>query len=292
MNKLLQAAIAGAIVWFAAAPALADPAFNVDGATVAKTGSGAKSVILIPGLGGGAYVWDRVAPALAARYTVYTITLPGFDGVPAVKAPYLPVYERAIADLIAHEHLVKPTLVGHSLGGHLALKLAESQPDLIGAIVAVDALPLFPLQQPGETPQSRAASVVAFRNALTDTPLYAYAAQTRAMTAALVTSSRDVETIAVHSLRADRTAFAGAAAEMALEDLAPGLTAIAAPVLVLAAAPSEATAPQYAAVYRQLYAGTPHLDVRAIGTSKHFIMFDRPAAFQSALDAFLATNAR
>ena len=292
MNHHLTAALAAAIAWCAAVPATAQTTSTIDGATIVKTGSGARTVVLIPGLGGGAFVWERVAPALARRYTVYTITFPGFDGVPPTQAPYLPAYERAVTDLIARNQIVKPALVGHSLGGHIALALAELQPASIGAVVAVDALPLFPPGQPGETPQSRAANVEAFRSALAAAPADAYAVQTRASSAALVTGAGDIDAVTAHSLRADRATFAGAAAEMALDDLTPGLGKIVAPVLVFAAAPSEALAAQYAGFYKHLYAGTPHLDVQSIAPAKHFIMFDQPAAFQTALDAFLAANLR
>ncbi|GAC1407995.1 MAG: hypothetical protein NVSMB64_15620 [Candidatus Velthaea sp.] len=83
--------------------------------------------------------------------TVYTVAFDGFDGAPAGKAPYLDSFTRSVAGLIAQEHLAKPLVIGHSLGGHIALYLAETMPDAFGAVMVVDALPLFPPPQAAET---------------------------------------------------------------------------------------------------------------------------------------------
>ena len=37
----------------------------------------------------------------------------------------------------------KPVIIGHSLGGFLAIRLAEEHSDLISGAVAIDGLPVF-----------------------------------------------------------------------------------------------------------------------------------------------------
>ena len=56
-----------------------------------------------------------------------------------------------VAGLCAALHLDKPILVGHSLGGAIAVELAATAPSLVSAVVAVDPGPIDPL------PQSRSA---------------------------------------------------------------------------------------------------------------------------------------
>ncbi|MGB8266449.1 MAG: alpha/beta hydrolase [Candidatus Velthaea sp.] len=292
MKRLLCAAIASAIVWFAtpASAQTAPPAtaFDSGAAHVVKTGEGVRPIILLPGLACGPYVFAGIIPELAAGHPVYALTFAGFDGVAPVNPPYLDAYEKSVVALIEREHLVKPILIGHSLGGHLAVRIAENHPGLVGAVIAVDSLPLFPLPQPGETPETRHTAAERFRQMIAAEPAQTFAQQARLQIAALVTAPNDVDLVVDHELRGDQVTIGGAGAEMMDEDLGPHLTAITAPLLVIAAAPDAATAPQWKAGYAQLYAGVRDLTVVTIAPAKHFVMLDQPAQFRSAVDGFLA----
>ena len=46
--------------------------------------------------------------------------------------------------LIAQEHLNKPVIIGHSLGGFTTIRVAEEHSALIRGAIAVDGLPVFP----------------------------------------------------------------------------------------------------------------------------------------------------
>ncbi len=291
MNRLVISAIVAAIVSFSA-PAGAASTFHLDSATVTKTGNGAKAVILIPGLGCGPFVFDGVADELAQRYTVYRIAFDGFDGNGGASAPYLAHDTQSIADLIAREHLVRPVLIGHSLGGHIALALAETMPANVGAVVAIDALPLFPARQPGQTDANRQDFARGFVAQMMSAREEQYRDFARQSVAALVTGDTNTDLVFSHTIRSDRAAFAGAAADMMTDDLGPALKAIAAPVLVLAPSPDVATADPIATSYRALFAGVSRLTVRTIVPARHFLMLDQPALFRTALDTFVDANVR
>ena len=290
--KRLICAVAIATVWLTtpSLPVRAEVTLHIDSATVHKTGSGARAVILIPGLGCGAYVYDTIVTELAERMTVYTVAFDGFDGASAGKAPYLPSFTQSVAHLVEREHLVRPLVIGHSLGGHIALRLAEVQPTLFSAVMAIDALPVFPLVQPGETAQSRMTAALAMQAALLAATNETFASRTRASVAELVTDPSNVDLVAAHTLLSDRATFAGAATEMMLEDLTPNLSKIRVPITVLAPA-SRYTPDQTAAFYAMPYAGVSDLTIVPIANSRHFIMLDQPAAFRNAVDAFVSANA-
>jgi pimeloyl-ACP methyl ester carboxylesterase len=107
-----------------------------------RAGSGTP-VALIHGLSGSSRWWSRNLEALAARHLVAAVDLVGFGrnnrflGVPVVLPPFAEV-----TALLARwlETFGEPVhLVGHSMGGQIAIRLAAERPDLIRSLVLADA---------------------------------------------------------------------------------------------------------------------------------------------------------
>ncbi len=261
-----------------------------------KRGKGTRAVILVPGLDCGASVWETTAKALEGDYTLYLVTLAGFAGQPAIAAPYCDAWVEGIAKLVADEKLDKPILVGHSLGGNLALRVAIAHPDLLRAIILVDATPIFPIPAEGETMESRKAKMKAFVDMIRRGNDAQFRAGVEAYLATAVTSADDRKAIAEMAVKADRETHCGAFYELATTDLRADLAKIAVPVRVIAAvAPAPTTGPKanlIAALARQGYdemfkeAKDYLLDL--VADSHHFIMYDQPARLQELLAADLA----
>lgn len=99
---------------------------------VFEAGAG-PAVVLLHGLGGAASNWVSVAPALASSCRVLVPELPGHGGSSALPAPVLTLDPHAdrVAALLESPSLI----VGHSLGGVVALRLAVRHPHLVRGIV-------------------------------------------------------------------------------------------------------------------------------------------------------------
>jgi pimeloyl-ACP methyl ester carboxylesterase len=96
--------------------------------------------VLIPGAGGTAWYWHRVAPLLReAGHEAIPVDLPGDD-----PAAGLPEYTRLVIDAIGGHHDV--VLVAQSLGGFTAPLAAAKVP--VRSLVFVNAM----IPAPGETP--------------------------------------------------------------------------------------------------------------------------------------------
>jgi pimeloyl-ACP methyl ester carboxylesterase len=91
---------------------------------VRVTGTGT-DVLLIPGLASSGAVWDDTVKQLCVKHRCHVFTLAGFAGVPARPGPLLHDVDAALAAYIERHHLQAPAVVGHSLGGFVALKLAS-----------------------------------------------------------------------------------------------------------------------------------------------------------------------
>lgn len=118
--------------------------FEVGATLVERHGQGGTALILIPGLAGGAWTWQPILRRFAGQHTLYVLTFPGFDGRPAVAGAGMAAAQQSVAGLIASRQLVRPVLVGHGLGGAMALGLAAQQPLLVGGVVSIDGLPVLP----------------------------------------------------------------------------------------------------------------------------------------------------
>src|SRR5687767_12015381 len=135
---LLALALASALL---AAPAAAAP-FKPTRISVAVRGSG-PDVILIPGLSASRGIWNSTVAAVPG-YRYHLVQVAGFAGTQAggnaagkVAAPVAD----EIARYIAAHRLDRPAIVGHSMGGSIALMVGARHPGLAGRLMVVDMLP-------------------------------------------------------------------------------------------------------------------------------------------------------
>ena len=109
--------------------------------SVQRVGNGKQAIILIPGFACSGEVWEQTVDSLQNNYSCYILTMPGFAGIPPEKNPSFDSWAKQIIGFIQKENIKNPILIGHSMGGGLALYIASSQPNLVKGIVVVDALP-------------------------------------------------------------------------------------------------------------------------------------------------------
>jgi pimeloyl-ACP methyl ester carboxylesterase len=97
-------------------------------------------LVLLHGLGGAAANWVDLAPLLAERHRVLVPDLPGHGGSTALAAvPNLVVFADRVATIAEREQLLPAAVVGHSLGGIVALRLALRRPHDVTALVLASA---------------------------------------------------------------------------------------------------------------------------------------------------------
>lgn len=104
-------------------------------------------IVCLHGLWNSSAVWKRALDLFSPRYRLYAPDLPGHGQTP----PRLPWRLREVAAMLAAwmRALEMPpaTLVGHSMGGALAILLAAAEPQMVNRLVLVNAIGV-PLQHP------------------------------------------------------------------------------------------------------------------------------------------------
>jgi pimeloyl-ACP methyl ester carboxylesterase len=105
-----------------------------------RAGGGGHSCLMIHGFGEGGYVWDRVLPAIASRYDAIAPDLRGHgDSAWDAEARYdVQAHIDDVVHVIRALDLHRLVLVGHSMGGEIAIHVAAQCADRVAGLVIVD----------------------------------------------------------------------------------------------------------------------------------------------------------
>jgi pimeloyl-ACP methyl ester carboxylesterase len=104
-------------------------------------GGAGRPIVLLSALGNTAHVFDDFAPKLTADYHVYGITRRGYGASSCPTSGY--EADRLGDDVLAvldALKLIKPVLVGHSLGGEELSSVGSRHPGRVAGLVYLDAI--------------------------------------------------------------------------------------------------------------------------------------------------------
>jgi len=254
------------------------------------------AILLIPGLASSQSVFDAEAKILAPIYHLYRVQIAGFAGAPAAgnanpteANPMLPAIVAELHHYIAANSL-HPDLITHSLGGLLGLMLADAHPEDIQKLLLVDTLPYYAVVfNPKATVPEMMPMAQQIRDGMIGASPDAFAQQNAQSLKYMVLNPDASKLISSMSLASDRVVFATAMYEDLCTDLRPRVASIKTPTTLIY--PYDATVvPDPAAIdviYTSAYASMPNLKIHRIDASRHFIMYDQPAAFDAAVQIFL-----
>ena len=289
MKRTLQTLILLASVLLAGAGQAAAPkAFTVD-----VTGQG-RPLILIPGLASSGEVWQATVARLCgpqAARQCHVLTLAGFAGVAPIEGDLLAQVAQELADYIGARKLGQPAIIGHSLGGFLALKMAIDHPARTGKLVIVDSLPaLGATQLASITPPQLQAMATQMQSAMRAQDGATYAASQRRAVSGMASAPADVERIIGWGQRSDRETVIRAMGTLMASDLRQDVAKVQSPTLVLGtwiAYKDYAPRAAIEATFQQQYAQLPGVRIALADTARHFIMYDQPDWMHARIEQFL-----
>ncbi|MDP5198015.1 alpha/beta fold hydrolase [Flavobacterium sp. DG2-3] len=250
---------------------------------VVKTGNGKKSIIFIPGFASSGEVWNETKTAFEKNFTCYTLTMAGFAGVKPQPNPSFENWKNGIANYIKDNKIEKPIVIGHSMGGGLALAIAADYPELVGKIVVVDALPcLAALSDPSfqSKENNDCSAMVTQMTAMNEKQFYDMQKQTMPR---LLADQSKLEMVVDWSVKSDRTTFGQMYCDFFNVDLRERISNIKCPSLILL----ESYFINLKPVIDEQYKNLKTADFKYANKGLHFIMYDDTAWYLEQLNNFI-----
>lgn len=225
-----------------------------------ETGSG-RPLVLVHGLAGSWRWWRPLLPELAREHAVHALDLPGFGRLPRTRPFELEAAVDWLARWFAAAEVAEADVVGHSLGGLVAARLAGRHPELVRRLVLV-----APAGVPGRGPLALTRPLVR---------------------AVLASSPRFLALLARDAARSGPVTLATAALELLAADVRADVASVRAPTLVLVGTNDPLVPPAHG---RELAQALPHAVVRELA-SGHVPMVERPGDVMRELRSFLRADA-
>jgi len=254
---------------------------------VRRAGQGPTPVILLPGLGCGPWIFSDLNLCLSQEHSVYSVTVAGFDGEPAVAAPVIEGIISNLAKLVETEALIKPAIVAHSIGGTVALELISRYPDIFGAAVIIDAAPrlLGPSESLADRREanSRFAEVVFSSSNLSSTESSA-----REWVSEMIIREADIDRVLSSWERSDRSTMYQFLFEGRMLAFKLDTSRIQCPVCVIAPFEQQADRKAVESEFTEAYRQTPNFELHLVGPARHFVMLDQPESTIEIVNGFLS----
>ena len=243
-------------------------------------------LILLHGGAAHAHWWDHIAPVLAQDYRVIAPDLRGHgDSSWTVPAAYeIDDYVADLQGLIAALELEKPVLLGHSLGGFIALAYATARAETLRALIVVDIRARLSSSRLMHLLQAMPAPIYKNEHDLLR--------RFRLLPAETQASAELFQAIARHSVAAIQDGQDGrfqlksdrAALTRSPRDLSAQLSSVTCPCLFIRGRDSKTLSAQALA---EMLASCPDARGIEIPGASHHVFLDQPEAFLQVVQQFL-----
>ncbi len=249
-------------------------------------GEGKPPLVILHGLFGSSRNWTSAGKLLARSFEVFALDMRGHGDSPFAPPPMRDYSFKTMASdvraWLSARGVNHPILLGHSLGGKVAMRLAVDQPKLVRALVAADIAPRdYPPHHTVAFAAMRSLDLAALNSRQeAEQKLRALLNDENLARFLLTNLVREVD--AGFRWRVDVAGLYAALPELSRSSLAPGET-YPGPTLFLRGDQSDyvrdGDRPLIAAHF-------PRHQILALGRAGHNLHVDQPAAFTAALEYF------
>ncbi len=241
-------------------------------------GRGEREIVLIHGLGASAQVWDEMVPVLSRAFRVWAYELPGHGRTPPLPKLTIQTAADDLGRFLKEQGIALPVIVGHAMGGIIAMRYAFDHPADVKRLVVIDAAPkqLATQEQKSWTVDQLLRNYDAFVASSLDR----------------VSPDEDLARRVVdQALRTDRASFSSLLMSSFSLDMTEELPRQAVPILVIG---TERFFPEGQEARRQLdwlgYDKARTVSFKRLDNVGHFAMLEQPTYLSSMILAWAAAR--
>jgi len=242
-----------------------------------KEGRGEFEMVLIHDLGSNAKVWKDIEPYMRSTFKLWEFELSGHGATPPVEHPTIKSEADRLGAFLDAQDIAYPTLVGHGVGGMIALRYTIDHPSRVHRLILMDTT-----AQPLTTPDEQVDFAAKLASNYDETVARRYLAMSP--------KPEVTDRILDDALRTDSASFISLLMSTNDFDVTHQLAGLTVPLLIVG---SELMFPEGVdarAILEQVGFGhAQSLSFKRMPQTGHFMMLERPVYLASVLLAFGVT---
>jgi pimeloyl-ACP methyl ester carboxylesterase len=258
--------------------------FSQSPVKIEKNGKGTP-IMYLPGFTTPGSVWDETIKNIKAQIENNVVSYAGFDGLEPIGTPWYSPIKDELVKYVKKEKLTNLTIIGHSMGGNLAIDIAAELPNNVSGLILVESIPCMrELMMPG-VPAESLQYDSPYNNQVLQMEDEAFKQMAVGMAQNMTLNESKMEMLANWSVIADRKTYVYGYTDLLKLDLRDKLLKINCKTLILGAAnPNKSIVESN---YEKQYSNLKSKEILVVDNSKHFIMFDQPEWFYEQVNNFL-----
>lgn len=249
-----------------------------------RNGSG-QAIIFLPGFTCPGDVWDETIAELGNKFEYIKVTYPGFGGVDPISIPWYGSIKSELKAFIVENDLSDIIIIGHSMGGMLAMDIAADLQEKVSKMVLVDALPCIRQVMMPDVSEEYITFDNPYNNSMMAMADSTFEKNARLMANGMTNDESRIDLLTKWIVESDRETYVYGYTELLKLDLRNKIGNVSAKTLVISAdfIGEDLVLKSLDSQYEKL----KNKEIKIAKNSKHFIMFDQPEWFVNELNDFL-----
>jgi len=255
--------------------------------TIETVGQG-KPILYLPGFATSGSIWKETVENLNLGRKSYLFSYAGFNGNEPIEMPWYSNIKNSIIKYIKDNNMSDIIIVGHSMGGNLAVDIASELPNKVSKIIIIEALPCMREVMMPNVPAESLYYDSPYNKQMLEMDAQQFKNMATMMAANMTLKENKKEIITNWILEADRKTWVYGYTDLLKLDLRNILNKVKCKTLILGASfPDVKVAKEN---YENQYSNLTNKTIIMASNSKHFLMFDQPEWLYKTVNDFLVNE--